>query len=442
MPTPGGDKPASGADQPLRRGAELATAGPGSENPAWQPAGSEAPAWQPPAYNPQQYRSTIAGAPRVTRSTAGRPGLQPAGVRAAGYGTAAGHGAPQQYGQQYPAPGQYARAVPAARAAGSVLRRVSRASTGYIPPGAEEGAKTSGRAIGAILGGLGAAARRAVGAGLQRRLFVTTKLDVNKAQQGCAATSPTSPMATARRTSRTSCNNGANPTVKKGHLQLRGQHRRHQASGDGDVPGRQGHVRGRPAWGRGAASSDNRGPRSSCSRDSRLRGRRTGSPSGWVAPGRHCCCTISADHAMWHAVAPSLTQTFTVVLPTCPAMATPNRRLGASLATLQAGVGSASGHSHGGVGFPDFRCAGMTAARGWPTEWHSTTRSACSVSRSSTSCPPPRCTTGPIVSSGSGYRHWFFLIQPAPFPETMIGHDPDGFFEAPDEDDDFRPGSA
>ncbi len=27
------------------------------------------------------------------------------------------------------------------------------------------------------------------------------------------------------------------------------------------------------------------------------------------------------------------------------------------------------------------------------------------------------------------YYHWFFLAQPAPFPETLIGHDPDGFFE-------------
>jgi haloacetate dehalogenase len=30
---------------------------------------------------------------------------------------------------------------------------------------------------------------------------------------------------------------------------------------------------------------------------------------------------------------------------------------------------------------------------------------------------------------GVGYWHWFFLIQPAPFPETLMGHDPDAFFE-------------
>lgn len=28
------------------------------------------------------------------------------------------------------------------------------------------------------------------------------------------------------------------------------------------------------------------------------------------------------------------------------------------------------------------------------------------------------------------YYHWFFLAQPEPFPETMIGHDPDAYFES------------
>ena len=29
----------------------------------------------------------------------------------------------------------------------------------------------------------------------------------------------------------------------------------------------------------------------------------------------------------------------------------------------------------------------------------------------------------------TAYYHWFFLIQPAPFPETLIGHDPDFFLK-------------
>ena len=28
------------------------------------------------------------------------------------------------------------------------------------------------------------------------------------------------------------------------------------------------------------------------------------------------------------------------------------------------------------------------------------------------------------------YYHWFFLSQPAPFPETLIGYDPDAYFES------------
>lgn len=30
----------------------------------------------------------------------------------------------------------------------------------------------------------------------------------------------------------------------------------------------------------------------------------------------------------------------------------------------------------------------------------------------------------------TSYYHWFFLAQPAPFPETMIGHDPNRYFES------------
>lgn len=32
-------------------------------------------------------------------------------------------------------------------------------------------------------------------------------------------------------------------------------------------------------------------------------------------------------------------------------------------------------------------------------------------------------------SVARAYYHWFFLAQPAPFPETMIGHDPDAYYQ-------------
>lgn len=47
----------------------------------------------------------------------------------------------------------------------------------------------------------------------------------------------------------------------------------------------------------------------------------------------------------------------------------------------------------------------------------------------------------------TSYYHWFFLAQPAPFPETMIGHDPNRYFEScllgwgPAKLADFDPGS-
>ena len=34
------------------------------------------------------------------------------------------------------------------------------------------------------------------------------------------------------------------------------------------------------------------------------------------------------------------------------------------------------------------------------------------------------------IQFATSYYHWFFLIQPAPFPETLIGHDPKFFLES------------
>jgi haloacetate dehalogenase len=34
------------------------------------------------------------------------------------------------------------------------------------------------------------------------------------------------------------------------------------------------------------------------------------------------------------------------------------------------------------------------------------------------------------TSVAKAYYHWFFLAQPTPFPETMIGYDPDAYFES------------
>ena len=77
--------------------------------------------------------------------------------------------------------------------------------------------------------------------------FVTTKLDVNKAQQGVQQilTDETNGYG-AKNVKDVKCNNGQSPTVKKGdtfncEVSIDGI----EAPGDRDVPGRQGHLRGR-----------------------------------------------------------------------------------------------------------------------------------------------------------------------------------------------------
>ena len=77
--------------------------------------------------------------------------------------------------------------------------------------------------------------------------FVTTQFDVNAAQTGVAQIlSDETNGYGAKNVEDVKCNDGKNPDGGEGcELHLRGQHRRHQAPGDGDVPGRQRHLRGR-----------------------------------------------------------------------------------------------------------------------------------------------------------------------------------------------------
>ena len=79
--------------------------------------------------------------------------------------------------------------------------------------------------------------------------FVTTKLDVNKAQSGVQQilTDETNGYG-AKNVKNVKCNNGGDPTVKKGgtfdcDVSIDGA----SQARDGDLPGRQGHLRGRPA---------------------------------------------------------------------------------------------------------------------------------------------------------------------------------------------------
>lgn len=43
--------------------------------------------------------------------------------------------------------------------------------------------------------------------------------------------------------------------------------------------------------------------------------------------------------------------------------------------------------------------------------------------------PTEHLLTNMTTEIAKSYYHWLFLAQPSPFPETMIGHDPDAYFE-------------
>jgi hypothetical protein len=201
MSGPQGSEPnpwqASGADAPA--GGDAAG--------SWQPAGSEAPAWQPPAYTPQQYpqygQPPVPGYPPQPY---GAPEYNPAAYgQPAQYGQPGQYGVPPQYGQYPPPPGQYP--PPPGQ------------YPPYMPPGAEEAGKKSTRLLGTILGSLAALTLLVVLVlGFWKPgFFVNTKLDVNKAQQGVQQIlTDESNGYGAKNVSDVKCNNGTNPTVKKG----------------------------------------------------------------------------------------------------------------------------------------------------------------------------------------------------------------------------------
>ena len=235
----GADQPAAGAEQPYAEQpyAEQPYSGAPSwpqadstaaETPAWAPPGTEAPVWgqPPPAYNPQQYP------PQFGQPVQGYP--QPYGAPAeynpAAYGQPGQpnpYGAPPQYGQypqgQYPQ-GQYPQGqYPQGQYPQQPVGYPPPGQPGQYPPygqpGGEELAKKSTRTTAAILGSLGALLLAAVLLlGFWKPgFFVTTKLDVDKAQQGVQQILTDEASGSgAKNVNDVKCNNGQNPTVRKG----------------------------------------------------------------------------------------------------------------------------------------------------------------------------------------------------------------------------------
>ncbi|QEN14487.1 DUF4333 domain-containing protein [Mycolicibacterium sp. ELW1] len=214
-PNPWQAQPGQGQDQPAP-GSEQQPSG--SETPAWQQPSGEPPAWQPPAYTPQQYPQY---GQQPGQQYPQQPYQQPTEYNPGTYAQPGQqypqYGQPPQYGQypqqpgQYPQqPGQYPQQPGDPNQPGQYAA--------YPQPG-DEGAKKSSAVLFTVIGVLAAivVAVVLVLGFWKPGFFVTTKLDIGKAQQGVQniLTDETNGYG-AKNVKDVKCNNGQNPTVKKG----------------------------------------------------------------------------------------------------------------------------------------------------------------------------------------------------------------------------------
>ncbi|MCV7215179.1 DUF4333 domain-containing protein [Mycobacterium crocinum] len=212
-PNPWQAQPGQGQDQPASGSEQQPT---GSETPAWQqPSGEQPPAWQPPAYTPQQYPQY---GQQPGQQYPQQPYQQPTEYNPGTYGQP---GQPQQYPQygqpqygQYPQTGQYPQQP--GQYPGDPNQPGQYAP--YPQPG-DDAAKKSSAVLFTVIGVLAAivVAVVLVLGFWKPGFFVTTKLDIGKAQQGVQniLTDETNGYG-AKNVKDVKCNNGQNPTVKKG----------------------------------------------------------------------------------------------------------------------------------------------------------------------------------------------------------------------------------
>ncbi|MBL6429699.1 MAG: alpha/beta hydrolase [Maritimibacter sp.] len=133
--------------------------------------------------------------------------------------------------------------------------------------------------------------------------------------------------------------------------------------------------------------------------------------------------------ALWWRVAPALAATHTVIAadlrgygasskPDDPALYS-FRHMGGDMLALMSDLG-----------FKHFAIAGHD--RGARTAYRMTLDAPDRIARLALIdvVPTELILNGLTHPVARAYYHWFFLSQPAPFPETMIGHDPDTYFES------------
>jgi len=134
-------------------------------------------------------------------------------------------------------------------------------------------------------------------------------------------------------------------------------------------------------------------------------------------------------HAMWHAVAPALAAHFTVIAPDLRGYGQSGKPQGTENYSFRHMAADPLALMRD-LGFERFHLVGHD--RGGRTA-HRMALDAPDAVNSLTvmDIVPTHLLLDQLSQQvARAYYHWFFLAQPAPFPETMIGHDPDAYFES------------
>ncbi|MEW9918645.1 alpha/beta fold hydrolase [Marimonas sp. MJW-29] len=134
-------------------------------------------------------------------------------------------------------------------------------------------------------------------------------------------------------------------------------------------------------------------------------------------------------HAMWHAVGPALAKDFTVVAADLRGYGASSKPAGAenySFRHMAADQVALMRH----LGVDRFHLVGHD--RGARTAHRLALDHPQAVaSLTLKDIVPTHLLLDDLTRQvARAYYHWFFLAQPTPFPERMIGHDPDAFYES------------
>ncbi len=132
-------------------------------------------------------------------------------------------------------------------------------------------------------------------------------------------------------------------------------------------------------------------------------------------------------HAMWHRIAPALAEHFTLVMPDLRGYGDSAKPEGDKehLAYSKRVMAADQVTVMEKLGYPRFQVAGHD--RGARVTHRMCLDHPGRIERAAILDIVPTATVYGRLSKrlASAYFHWFYLIQPQPLPEKMIGHDPD-----------------